>query len=300
MKYKFNNIGLSGYLDDQKVVDLLSIIEKDLKSNGLEIFLLGNYEVPKELNRINTLKKDKFLESVDLIVAIGGDGTLLSAARDAAKKNIPLIGVNLGRLGFLNDISPNKSVTTILDILKGNFISEERIMLNSEITFFNEKKISMLALNEVSIKAGGAGYIQDFITYIDGEYVNTHEGDGLIIATPTGSTAYALSCGGPIIQPNLDAFVIVPVCPHTLSDRPLVIKSSSLIEIKVAPKPNNETHVACDGDLQGSINTNDKLVINIAKEKVTLLHPNYHNYYEKLRSKLNWGYTNRVKKNNAK
>ena len=122
----------------------------------------------------------------------------------------------------------------------------------------------------------------------------------MIIATPTGSTAYALSCGGPIIQPNLDAFVIVPVCPHTLSDRPLVIKSSSSIEIKVAPKPNNEPQVACDGDLQGSINTNDKLVINIAKEKVTLLHPNDHNYYEKLRSKLNWGYINRVKKNNTR
>ena len=185
----------------------------------------------------------------------------------------------------------------ILEVLKGHYVSEERLMLKSQIIGTDESIVSTLALNEVSIKTGGTGYMEDFSTYVNGDYVNSHEGDGLIIATPTGSTAYALSCGGPIIHPNLDAFVIVPICPHTLSDRPLVIKSSSTIEIKVNPKPNNSPQVACDGNIAGNLNSNDRLNISIANEKVTLLHPNDHSYYEQLRSKLNWGHSSRTKKN---
>jgi NAD+ kinase len=135
--------------------------------------------------------------------------------------------------------------------------------------------------------------MQDFTTFVDGEYVNTHGGDGLIVATATGSTAYALSCGGPIIHPNVDALVIVPICPHTLSDRPLVIKASSKIEVRVQPRFDNRPQVACDGDSLGEMGSDDALQIHVAEETVTLLHPQDLSYYELLRSKLSWGRSNR-------
>lgn len=143
----------------------------------------------------------------------------------------------------------------------------------------------MVALNDVVLQKGETGRMLDFVTTVDGSYVNTHRGDGLIVATPTGSTAYALSCGGPIIQPNVDALVMVPICPHTLSDRPLVLPSSSTIEVRVET---DGAHVVCDGEELGRVG-DEPLRIALAAETVTLLHPRDYNYFDLLRSKLNWG-----------
>jgi NAD+ kinase len=151
---------------------------------------------------------------------------------------------------------------------------------------------AMLALNDVVLQKGETGRILDFVTTVDDSYVNTHRGDGLIVATPTGSTAYALSCGGPIIQPNVDSVVMVPICPHTLSDRPLVLQGSSRIDVRIETEGDNPAHIVCDGEELGGIDEHAVLQIRRADETVTLLHPRDYNYYELLRSKLNWGRSN--------
>ena len=228
------------------------------------------------------------------MIAVGGDGTLLHTARVVARQNVPLWGINLGRLGFLTDVSPEHMLQTIDAILAGDFDEESRLMLQAEVVNGDGAGERMLALNDVVLKTGQTGHMQDFITLVDDQYVNTHGGDGLIVATATGSTAYALSCGGPIIQPNVDALVIVPICPHTLSDRPLVIRSSSRIDVRVDSRLDERPQIACDGDSFAELGNNDTLRIRVAEEAVKLLHPRDLNYYEQLRSKLYWGHSNRA------
>ncbi|HET7131117.1 MAG TPA: NAD(+)/NADH kinase, partial [Gammaproteobacteria bacterium] len=219
-----------------------------------------------------------------------GDGTLLHAARHVAHRDVPLLGINRGRLGFLTDVSPEHMLETIDAILGGDYLAERRLMLAARIGAPGEAPPALLALNDVVLQKGEAGRMLDFVTMVDGTYVNTHRGDGLIVATPTGSTAYALSCGGPIIQPDVDALVMVPICPHTLSDRPLLLKASSKIEVRVEGA---DAHVVCDGEELGRLNRDERLRIELADRTVTLLHPRDYNYYELLRSKLNWGRANR-------
>jgi NAD+ kinase len=169
--------------------------------------------------------------------------------------------------------------------LSGDYLAERRLMLRADI---GAGAAHGLALNDVVVQKGKIGRMLDFVTLVDGTYVNTHRGDGLIVATPTGSTAYALSCGGPIIQPEVEALVMVPICPHTLSDRPLVLKASSVIEVQVETGAEG-AHVVCDGEELGLIDDRTPLHIRLATQAVTLLHPRDYNYYELLRSKLNWG-----------
>jgi NAD+ kinase len=173
-------------------------------------------------------------------------------------------------------------------ILSGDHLAERRLMLSASLPNASDKS-SLFALNDIVLQKGDTGRLVDFTTEVDGVYVNTHRGDGLIVATPTGSTAYALSCGGPIIQPNVDALVMVPVCPHTLSDRPLVLPSSSTVRVTLDTAGGSAAQVVCDGEPLGRMVEGDTLTISLAKRKVTLLHPRDYNYYELLRSKLNWG-----------
>ena len=198
------------------------------------------------------------------------------------------------RLGFLTDVSPEQMLQIIDSVLAGDYIEERRIMLEARLEGPGQTNGAMLALNDVAAKVGGSGHMQDFATWIDGDYVNTHGGDGIIVATTTGSTAYALSCGGPIIHPAVDALVVVPICPHTLSDRPLVIPTGSKVEIRIEPRFDNRAQVSCDGELLGEIGADDTLTIAVADRTVRLLHPRGYDYFELLRSKLRWGQTERA------
>jgi NAD+ kinase len=179
-------------------------------------------------------------------------------------------------------------------VLAGDFLAEERLMLAARVTAAGD---TLFALNDVVLQKGETGRLLDFTTVVDGVYVNTHRGDGLIVATPTGSTAYALSCGGPIIQPNVHALVMVPICPHTLSDRPLVLPTTSTVEVSLDSGGGGSAHVVCDGEALGKVAEGDTLTIALAMQTVTLLHPRDYNYYELLRSKLNWGRANRDRPN---
>jgi NAD+ kinase len=230
-----------------------------------------------------------FATRADLIIAIGGDGTLLYAARLVAGHDVPLLGINRGRLGFLTDVSPNSMIEDMDIVLSGRYSEDRRSLLAARLERRDAAPVTALALNDVVVNKFETGRTMDFETSINGRFVNSHSGDGMVIATATGSTAYALSCGGPIVEPDLDVWVLAPICPHTLSDRPIVVKAGSKIQLSMADRPGSRGQVTCDGSAIGDLELGDNLFVEAADEQITLLHPPGYDYYRLLRSKLHWG-----------
>lgn len=230
-----------------------------------------------------------FARQVDLAIVVGGDGSMLSAARELIASEVPMLGVNRGRLGFLTDIHPDEIEQRVGRVLAGEFVESKRFLLSTEITRDGVVIGRGDALNDIVLHPGQSIRMMEFELYINGQFVNSQRSDGLIVSTPTGSTAYALSGGGPILHPDLDAIVLVPMNPHTLSSRPIVVHGNSAIEIRVGSR--NELHpsVTCDG--QNHVETEPGDVIRIAKRPGTLrlIHPADHNFYQICRSKLGWG-----------
>jgi NAD+ kinase len=293
MRRDFKTVGLWGRFREPNVIEPAQQVLDHLRKRGIRVLVSSQSDDHSTLRGAERLDQAEIVANIDLVVAVGGDGTLLHAARHVAHRDVPLIGINRGRLGFLTDISPEHMLQALDAILGGDYLAENRLMLRAEIEGSPEQAEPLVALNDVVLQKGENGRMLDIVTMVDGSYVTTHRGDGLIVATPTGSTAYALSCGGPIIQPNVDALVVVPICPHTLSDRPLVLQSASIIEVRVESDPDSAAQVLCDGEALGRIGNQSRLRIGLAAETVTLLHPEDYNYYELLRSKLSWGRTNR-------
>ena len=245
--------------------------------------------------RPRAVPADSLASDADLIIAVGGDGTMLHAASMTKDVDVPLLGINRGRLGFLSDVSPDQMLESLDQIFSGNFSKESRLRLTATIVRRDAENEIELALNDVVLQRRDTGRILDFETRIGGHYVNTHMADGLIVATPTGSTAYALSCGGPIIEPQLDAVVVVPICPHTLSDRPVVVPADQDIEVTLLPRDDTKAEISVDGHSMGAFNPGDKLQIKAASHPATLIHPPGYDYYEILRSKLHWGRDSRIR-----
>lgn len=224
-----------------------------------------------------------------LAVVVGGDGTLLRAARSLAEFGVPLVGINLGRLGFLVDITPAQIETCLDPILAGEHDEEDRAMLVAMVDGRTIAVQTYLALNDVVIHKWNRARMIEFETYIDGVFVNAQRADGLIVATPTGSTAYALSGGGPLLHPTLDALVLVPICPHALSNRPLVVSSVSRIEIRVYGFDHGHVQISCDGQTSLAPAPDTRVYVERAPHPVRLLHPKGHDHYAILRAKLGWG-----------
>lgn len=293
---QFPRIALVGNDRDPRVGDSVGTLAAHLASRGREIFVDANSSLEFGVDATR-LPEDALAAEVDLIVAVGGDGTMLHAARLASPHGVPVLGVNRGRLGFLADIGPGELRQRLDEILAGRYVRDHRAMLQARVSGPNAPERSCHALNDVVLLKWRTGRMLDFETWIDGRYVNTHGGDGLVVATATGSTAYALSCGGPILYPELDALVLAPICPHTLSDRPIVVRSSSTIEIRLLERPDTQAQVTCDGVTIGELAPGHTLVVTPADSHVTLLHPEDHDYYRILRSKLRWGRGDRVMSN---
>jgi NAD+ kinase len=239
-------------------------------------------------HNMETANRSQIGQQCDLAVVVGGDGTLLNAARSLSHFDIPLVGVNLGRLGFLVDVSPNEMTERLDEILAGNYTEEERLLLQCRVERDDEILMEGDALNDVVIHKWEVARMIEFETYINGKFVHTHRSDGLIISTPTGSTAYALSGGGPVLHPALEALVLVPICPHTLTNRPIVIDANSKIEVLVSNREPTEGQLTCDGQLHHRVNTGDRICIETKERRLRLLHPPGYNYYEILRAKLHW------------
>lgn len=289
----FQRIALIGNDRDARVVDSLRALASHLKLRGRDVCVAEATTVDFDVDVVR-VAENELGTRVDLIVAVGGDGTMLHAARLASPHRLPVLGVNRGRLGFLADIGPADLRQRLDEVLQGEYVREERAMLQARITSPRQSDRKCHSLNDVVLMKWQTGRMLDFETWIDGRYVNTHGGDGLVVATATGSTAYALSCGGPILYPELDAVVLAPICPHTLSDRPIVVRSSSTIEIRLLERPDTQAQVTCDGVTIGELAPGDRLIVTPAEEHVTLLHPKDHDYYRILRSKLRWGRGDRV------
>ncbi|MBM4215539.1 MAG: NAD(+) kinase [Gammaproteobacteria bacterium] len=274
---------------DTRVAESAALIARHLASRGLEA--LASEDERDRLQGVEArfLSESALIREADLIIAIGGDGTLLYAAGLVAEHGTPLLGVNRGRLGFLTDVMPEDMLSAVDAALAGQCLRDERPLLRAEIKSAAGSTVSGLALNDVVLQKRQSGHLIDFETWIDGHFVNSHGGDGLVVASATGSTAYALSCGGPIVDPSLEIVVVTPICPHTLSDRPIVVSARSAIEIRIIDRPDSSAEVACDGRSLAPLNPGESLVIRTAGARITLLHPEGYDYYRLLRSKLNWG-----------
>lgn len=275
MGIAFQQIAVVGREDDPRVAEPLEALTAHLTEAGVTVLSENN------------------ADDADLIIAVGGDGTMLYAGRLAREFETPILGINRGRLGFLADVTPDEMITSVDHVLAGEYAIDSRLLLKATLTRTSGETEVSYALNDVVLQRRDTGRMVDFETSVDGTYVNTHAGDGLIIATPTGSTAYALSCGGPIIEPQLDAVVVVPICPHTLTDRPLVLSADLEIEIKLLERDDTKAEITVDGFPTGGILPGDKLTISAANTRVTLVHPPGYDFYGILRSKLFWGRDNR-------
>jgi NAD+ kinase len=289
----FRTIALIGNHRDPRVGESLQTLAAHLQSRDRRVL------VDIDVDLLFTSSPERLPESslgaaADLIVAVGGDGTMLYAARLASPHAVPVLGVNRGRLGFLADIGQAEMCDRLDEVLSGRFVQDRRSMLRARLIRSGVAERACHALNDVVLQKWQTGRMLDFETWIDDRYVNTHGGDGLVIATATGSTAYALSCGGPILYPGLDALVLAPICPHTLSDRPIVVRSSSTIEVRLVERPDTQAQIICDGVALGELVPGDRLLVAPAEQSVTLLHPQDHDYYRILRSKLRWGRGDRV------
>ena len=280
---------LVGRFSDPRVAESVSVLIPHLLSRQVEVIISAETTYSGDPAGIRRVPEEDIATIADLVIAIGGDGTLLYAARLVARHNVPLLGVNRGRLGFLTDVMPTDMFPCIDAALEGRLTLDKRPLLAACVYYADGRTAEALSLNDVVMQKLVTGRMLDFETHIDGSYVNTHAGDGIVVASPTGSTAYALSCGGPIIEPHLDVLVVAPICPHTLSDRPIIVSARSQIEVRLLERPDTRAQITCDGTVLGELEPGDRLCIEAASETITLLHPSGHDYYKLLRSKLHWG-----------
>ncbi|MEG3767474.1 NAD(+) kinase [Alteromonas sp. 14N.309.X.WAT.G.H12] len=287
MTYK--TVGLIGKADHIGTHDSLIQIAAYLKQRGCEVLVEESVvknmkNCPYPSANIVTIGKD-----ADLAVVIGGDGSMLGAARVLARFDIHVVGVNRGNLGFLTDIHPDQIEEQLDLIFAGDTVEEERFLLEVCVYRYEKLKSSNAAMNEVVLHHGKVAHMMEFEVYIDNQFVFSQRSDGLIVATPTGSTAYSLSAGGPIIVPHLDALTLVPMFPHTLSSRPIVVNAKSTISMRVSKVNSDSLQVSCDSHIVLPVLPGDEIRVHKSNDTLRLVHPKGYSYFNVLRNKLSWG-----------
>lgn len=286
MEHSFKTIALIGKYKTPTIAEPLLRLASFLTAKGVTVVVdkLTAEHLKQHSYRVLTLEEMGGV--VELAVVLGGDGTMLNIARTLVKFNIPLVGVNQGRLGFLTDLSLDSMQQSIEAMLKGEYITEQRMLLGTRVLRNAQRVFSSLALNEVVVHRSNVSSMIEFEVRINGEYLYTQRADGLIVSTPTGSTAYALSAGGAIVHPSLDVMSLVPVCPHTLSNRPIVVGGES--EIEILMHRTEDVRVRFDSHTHFDLNLHDTLRVTRYPQPLCLLHPVGHSYYHTLREKLLW------------
>lgn len=290
MSYVFQAVTIFGRPkpSDLGFTETLNTLFTFLKSHQIDVFIESETAKHHGDNGLPTVDLDQVGKVCDLVIVIGGDGSLLNAARTAIYNDIPLVGINRGRLGFLTDIIPAELEEKLEAILKGHYFEEKRFLLHADYEHEGQTTAIGDALNDVVLLPGDEPHMTEFEIMINNRMVNSQRADGLIVATPTGSTAYALSGGGPILHPELDVVALVPMFPHTLSSRPIVIDSHQSIEIKINALNECSPRVSCDGQKRIDVAPGSSIHIKRKSQSLRLLHPLDYNYYETLRSKLKW------------
>ncbi len=285
----FNRIGLVGRPGHAGVVDSLQRLQAFLATRQVRVILDQQTSLLLPGHQLEVRERESLGVDCDLVVVVGGDGSMLNVAQIMASHDVPVIGVNRGRLGFLTDILPDEIEERMDQVLNGQYKEETRFLIEFEVQREGETLVGGSALNDVVLHPGTAAQMIEFELYIGDQFVNSQQSDGLIVATPTGSTAYALSAGGPIMHPSLNALVLVPMYPHTLSSRPLVVDAANPIRIVVVKQRSMLPQVSCDGAVRFTTEPGDQITIRRKKGLLRLIHPLDHNYYETCRSKLGWG-----------
>lgn len=286
---EFKRIGLVGRPGHSGVVTSMSRLIACLRSKDLSIMM---DDATSELMGNTTVEVGSRMQlsaSCDLVIVVGGDGSMLNVAKQVASEGVPVIGINRGNLGFLTDILPDEIETQLDEVLAGKFTVENRFLLDAILNGAEEDKALGSALNDVVLHPGKAAQMIEFELFVNGKFVYSQESDGLIVATPTGSTAYSLSAGGPIMHPDLNAVVLVPMYPHSLNSRPIVIDGDCEIKLVVAAKESLQPQVSCDGDVCYTASAGDEIIVTKKSVPLKLIHPNNHSFYQTCRSKLGWG-----------
>jgi len=284
LKYKFSHISLSTSSEDKRVLPIATQVHEILTNAGIKV----SYD--KNLSKLENLTKTKFkssnhiIKNSELLIAIGGDGTMLNCSRRYGSKGIPILGINLGNVGFLTDIAPKEITSRLLEVIKGEFIKDKRFFLEASL---QKKNKSFIALNEIVIHSGAIAQLIEFDLLIDDRFVYRQKADGLIVNSPSGSTAYSLSGGGPIVHPNLDVITLLPMFPHRLNTSPLVVSGGSKITIKMIEKKNKSV-LSMDSHNSLKLRQGDVITISKGKSSLILIHPRGHDFYEACRNKLGW------------
>jgi NAD+ kinase len=289
MKSVFSSIAIIGkYLNKsalQQMQNDLADLARHLAAKNITVWLEENTAHGAELTGFNTAKLGDIGDKVDLAIVLGGDGTMLSVARTLMHANIPMVGINRGRFGFLTDLRAEDMLAEIDNILAGHHRTETRMLLDAKVIRAGKQVHQGVALNDIVVKSGLR--LIELEVAIDGKFMHKQRSDGLILATPTGTTAYSLSAGGPILHPDLDAIALVPISPHTLSNRPIVLNSTCKIEISLVQV--DDAQISYDGQFLLALEVGDKVLVQRAAKDIALLHPTDYCYFEMLRNKLNWG-----------
>lgn len=289
MAQHYKTIGLIGKPNHDGASATINILYDYLKKNNYQIIIEQAVAQSLSIDNIETGKLTDIGEKADLAIVIGGDGYMLGAARVLACYDIGVIGVNRGNLGFLTDLSPQDLIDPLAEILAGKSRSEQRFIIEAEVYRHGRLKSSNSAVNEAVLHAGKVASMIEFEVYIDGSFMFSQRSDGLIVSTPTGSTAYSMSAGGPILTPNLNALSLVPMFPHTLTSRPIVVDGDSEIKLLLANDNHESLQVSCDGHVILAVMPGDEVVIKKSDYTIRLIHPLSHDYFNVLRSKLSWG-----------
>lgn len=287
MKTPFQRVALIGKVTNPAIAEHLLVLAGFLREHGHSVLIEQGAQEGLAIAGYPAIPMDDIGQHADLAVVLGGDGTMLAVARALVDDGVPLVGVNKGRLGFLTDLTTEEMLQSMRAILEGDYSLEQRVMLGASVARAGKTVSTGRALNDVVISKGATARLIDLQLCIDGELLHRQRSDGLIIATPTGTTAYALSAGGPLLHPTLEAIALVPICPHTLSNRPIAINSRSQVEITLMQTDDARVHF--DGQLHAELQGGDQVVVQRLQKTVQLLHPRGHSHYAMLRQKLHWG-----------
>lgn len=286
----FQSIGIFGKYTGNQCWEKIEVLIDFLHSKSRTVYLdkPSCNQFPKHKS-VALLERDELRKKIDLAIMVGGDGTFLDVARCIADDDVPILGINLGRLGFLTDISSENMLDTMEEVLSGIYQEERRNLLKVSVFEAGKLVFEDRAINDVVIHKTDSPRMIEFETSVDGRFLNSQRSDGMIISTPTGSTAYALSAGGPILDPGLNAISLVSINPHTMSTRPYVIHGDSEVELRAHENCDKTAQIICDGQITHEISPQHRTLVRKNPNDLRLLHPKNHDHFELLRAKLHWG-----------
>jgi NAD+ kinase len=289
MKDKFKTVAILARRLTDRILDSIISIDQILADLNIEILLEEG--VARELGTGKSYKiatRSDVGNLADLVVVVGGDGSILGVARDLAGSGVPVVGVNRGNLGFLAAISPGEINEKLHQILSGDYSIEEHFLLEAEVYRDDKLVSSSTALNDVVVNPSSMSRMMEFDLLVNDEFVYNQKSDGVIVSSPTGSTAYSLSAGGPIMHPKLDAVVVVPMFPHTLTSRPLVVSGDSSVSVRIIDTADGAPQMSCDSQVNLPLRVGDNVIVKKSPDPLRLLYPTGHSFYESCRSKLDW------------